>query len=104
MLTRMKHDAPRDDAERGVAMGVVTLRNLSPEAVRLIRRKAAEGKTSINKVVTGLLEDGLGLAGGRRKVVHHDLDHLFGRWSAKEARAFDRELARQRRIDRDLWR
>jgi len=85
-------------------MGVVTLRNLSPEVVKVIRRMAAERKTSLNKVVAGILEDGLGLAGNRRGIVHRDLDHLAGRWSAKEARVFDRELARQRRIDRAMWR
>jgi hypothetical protein len=88
----------------GTPIGAVTLRNLSPNVVKIIRQRAAERKTSINKVVAGVLEEGLGLSGGRREpVVHHDLDHLFGSWSRKEADAFDRELARQRIIEPELW-
>ena len=86
-------------------MGVVTLRNLSPEAIRIIRRRATDRKTSINKVVAGIVEEGLGLAKtGPRRKVYHDLDHLFGVVSKAEGEAFDRALAEQRRIDPELWR
>ena len=86
-------------------MSAVTLRNLSPEVVRIIRKRATERKTSINKVVAGILEEGLGLAGsGDRPAVHHDLDHFAGRWTKKEADAINRDLAGQRHIDPELWR
>ncbi len=55
----------------------------------------------MNKTVIRLLELATGLAGRKRR--HHDLDHLAGRWSAEEARTFERELARHRRIDPELW-
>ena len=84
-------------------MSAVTLRNLSPEVLKIIRRRAMEGKTSINKVVAGVLEEGLGLTGRRRNVVHHDLDHVIGSWTRQQADQFERTLTAQRQIDRDLW-
>jgi hypothetical protein len=45
-------------------MKAVTLRNLPPEIVRIIRRKASENRASINRTVIGLLEEEVGI---RRK-------------------------------------
>lgn len=84
-------------------MSAITLRNLSPEVLKIIRRRAMEGKTSINKVVVGVLEECLGLTGHRRNVVHHDLDHVIGSWTRQQADQFERTLTAQRQIDRDLW-
>ena len=84
-------------------MKLVTLRNLPPELVRVIKRKAEEGKTSVNKTVISLLEEGVGTRIMKRKVIYHDLDSLAGSWTAKEAEAFDKALTRQRAIDPDLW-
>lgn len=85
-------------------MKAVTLRNLPPELARIIRRKASEHGTSLNKTVISLLEDSVGI---RRKKedtpLHDDLDPLAGSWTKEEAAAFERVLARQRAIDSDLW-
>ncbi len=84
-------------------MKPITLRNLPPEIARKIRQTAQEQRTSANKAVIHLLEGTTGSGRSRIKTVHHDLDALAGSWSAGEARAFDRSLARQRAIDEDLW-
>ena len=39
----------------------------------------------------------------QRNVLHNDLDFLAGSWSRAEADGFDEELARQRKIDPELW-
>lgn len=87
-------------------MKAVTLRNLPPELAKVVRKKAEEKGTSINKAVISLLEESTGTR--RRKqakeILHHDLDALAGSWTKGEALEFDRALASQRVIDRDLWR
>ncbi len=85
-------------------MKAVTLRNLPPELARIIHRKATENRTSINRAVIGLLEEGAGIR--KKKGVeapHHDLDALAGSWTKNEAAAFERALKRQGVIDPELW-
>ncbi len=81
----------------------ITVRGVSPDVARLIRRKAAETGVSVNRVVVALLEEGAGAGTRRRRVLHHDLDGLAGVWSRDEARAFEKSLQAQRKIDPDLW-
>lgn len=83
-------------------MKALTLRHLRPELARAIERKAHEAGTSLSGAVIVLLEQATGLT-KMRKAVHHDLDRFFGVWSEEEARAFDKELKRQRKIDPELW-
>ena len=83
-------------------MAAITLRNLPPGVAAAVRRRAAERKTSLNRAVIGLLEESTGVATGEPEE-HHELDELCGAWSPAEARAFDRALEEQRRLDPDLW-
>ena len=83
-------------------MKAVTLRNVPPELADRLEEEAKAAGTSMNRTVIRLLERAMGLADRRRR--HDDLDHLAGKWSAEEARTFERELARQRRVDPELWR
>lgn len=69
------------------------IRNLSPELERIVRKKAEAEGTSLNKAVKQ-----------QKRHLYRDLDHLAGRWNKRQASAFDRGLADQRRVDRDLWR
>ncbi len=71
---------------------------------REIRRRASEKGLSVNKVAVELLERATGFTEGKPKRSHHDLDGLSGRWSAGEARDFERALAGQRAIEEELWR
>lgn len=84
-------------------MKALTLRRLKPELARAIERKAHEIGTSLSGAVLALLEQATGLS-KKGKVLHHDLDRFFGVWSEEEAREFDKELKRQRKIDPELWR
>ena len=84
-------------------MKAVTLRNLPPELVRIIRRKASENRTSVNRAVISLLEQGVGIRKKKAATsLYHDLDALAGSWTKKEGSAFEKALARQRAIDPDL--
>lgn len=85
-------------------MNAITVRNLPPDVAKVIRDKARKEGLSLNRVVVRLLEDATGVKRGRKPVVHHDLDHLFGVWSAEEADEFDRFLEEHRSvIDPEMW-
>lgn len=85
-------------------MKVVTLRKLPPEVVRAVQRRARERGTSISKAVVSLLEEATGVRPRRgAATLHHDLDALAGSWTEEEARAFERTLREQRRVDPELW-
>ena len=83
-------------------MKALTIRNIPQDLAQAVRRRALEQHTSLNKAILGLLGEMMGLS-RKRKVQHHDLDHLFGRWAAARSRSFEKALASQRVIDRDLW-
>lgn len=85
-------------------MKPVTLRNVPPDVERAVRRRARDKGLSLNKAIITLLEERVGIRKRPRKgVMHHDLDHLAGTWSRKEATEFDTALGEQRRIDEELW-
>lgn len=83
----------------------VTLRNLPPDLLRVIRKRANEGKTSLTKAAVGLLGEAAGTAEGRpARHLYHDLDGFAGRWSREEAAAFESALRSSRAVDEELWR
>jgi hypothetical protein len=85
-------------------MKAVTLRNLPPELARIIRQRAGESRSSINRAVIGLLEEGVGIRPKRGiKPLYHDLDALAGAWTKEAGAVFDKALLRQRGIDPELW-
>jgi len=82
---------------------VLTLRNLPEPVSRAVRRRAADRKTSLNKAVIGLLEEATG-GSTQGTLLYHDLDALAGKWTVKEAEAFEADLAEQRSLDDEAWR
>jgi plasmid stability protein len=84
-------------------MKTITIRNIPPRIERAIRQRARAQKTSANKAVIGLLDDHLGSSVSEPAAEYHDLDELAGVWSEREARFFDESLARQRALDKELW-
>jgi len=80
----------------------ITVRNLPPAVARAVKEKARKEKLSLNRAIVRLLEEATG-EGGRQKAVHHDLDHLAGRWSEEEYQQFLAAVAEQRRIDPEMW-
>ncbi len=39
----------------------------------------------------------------RFSVEHHDMDHLFGRWSQEEFEKVQGKIDSERKIDQELW-
>jgi hypothetical protein len=102
MLLLHHIDAKNESSVEG-DVKAITLRNLPPELESKIRERAREKGISINKAVIGLLKEQSGLGQKGKNKRHHDLDHLFGAWTQKQAEEFDRTLAEQREIDPELW-
>ncbi len=84
-------------------MKAITLRNIPPDVVRAVERRASREGQSLNKAVLELVAEGAGLKNRARKVRHTDLDSLFGTWSKKQADAFDRQLRELRTVDPEVW-
>jgi hypothetical protein len=84
----------------------ITVRDLPAPVARAVRRKAQKDRSSVNRAVVRLLEEATGQhrppeppgTGG-----HDDLDDFSGRWSKKEADAFDAYLREQRKVDPEMW-
>jgi hypothetical protein len=82
----------------------VTLRNLPPDLLKVIRRRAKDRKTSLTKAAVGLLGEAAGtLERGAARHLYHDLDGFAGRWTREEAAAFESALRSSRMVDEELW-
>ena len=84
-------------------MTAITLRNIPLKLQEAIRKRAGKEGLSLNRTVLRMLEEAFGERTTSRVELHHDLDHLAGTWSDQEATDFETALAKQRRIDPELW-
>lgn len=73
-----------------------TIRGIPPEVDRLLRRKAANRKQSLNQVVVDELT--AATTGTQKRA---DFLDLAGKWTPDPA--FDEILAAQRQVDPDKW-
>jgi hypothetical protein len=83
----------------------ITLRGIPAEIERMVKREAEREGLSLNKAFISFLERTTGTKKKtqKRSSLHHDLDHLFGIWTKKEAEEFTKHVDFQRTIDEDLW-
>ncbi len=85
-------------------MGKITLRGLEPSLKEKLKRAAKKEGKSINQMVKDALKQHLGMSKEKKfTLVHHDLDHLFGRWSEDEFKRIQRKIDSESKIDEDLW-
>jgi len=78
------------------------LRNITPNVMSSLKRKALKQKISINSLILHIIEEDLDLA-PKAKQIFHDLDHLAGTWSYKEKEAFDDNIKPFETIDKEFW-
>lgn len=76
-----------------------TIRNIPDQVDRTLRQRARVTGKSFNQVVVEALYTGI----GETHVPKRDLSFLIGSIDQEEADRLDAEVARQRRIDPDLW-
>jgi plasmid stability protein len=86
-------------------MGAITLRGLEPSLKEKLKRAAKKEGKSVNQMVKDALKAHLGMSKEKKfTLVHHDLDHLFGRWSEEEFKRIQRKIDSERKVDEELWR
>jgi hypothetical protein len=73
-----------------------TVRGVPPEVDRILRKKAAQRKLSINQVI---LDELTAAAAGQKR--REDFSDLVGQWTPDPS--FDEVLASQRKIDWKKW-
>ena len=86
-------------------MKQITLRGIPTDIERMIKTEAERKGLSLNKAFISLLEKATGAKekAQKKKSLHHDLDHLCGIWTKREAEEFTKNVEFQRTIDEDLW-
>jgi hypothetical protein len=82
-------------------MSQITIRDLDPNLERLIRQTAETEHLSLNEVVQRLLLKAVGLSPNSSK--KRDLRKLAGRWTEREAAAFEASQEGFRAIDDEVW-
>ena len=89
----------------GIHLKQVTVRGVPVEVEKMIKREAESKGLSLNKAFLSLLGKATGAKekSQRKKLMHHDLDHLCGVWTKRQAEEFIKAVAFQRTIDEDLW-
>ena len=82
----------------------MTVRGIDPILAGKLREAAAQQSKSINQLVVETLKERFGVGPHKRfSIVHHDMDHLFGKWTASEFEQIHGEVDAQRLIDPELW-
>jgi len=76
-----------------------TIRNVPNALDAALRRRAQEQRKSLNEVAIDALARGAGFS--RQPDRQRDLGDIAGTW--RSDRAFDRALAAQDTIDKELW-
>ncbi|MBT7912286.1 antitoxin [Candidatus Bathyarchaeota archaeon] len=83
----------------------MTLRGLDHQLADKLRQVAKQEGKSVNQFVLETLKKRLGFEKEKRfTAVHHDMDHLFGQWSAQEFEGIQGKIDTERQIDEELWR
>jgi hypothetical protein len=86
-------------------MKQLSLRGFDPELEKEIREIARKQGISLNRATICLLRKGAGLEEKSKSadVVGNSLDHLIGKWSDEEAKAFLKSIAPLEQVDRSFW-
>jgi hypothetical protein len=85
-------------------MKTMTLRGIDPLLSEHLAKTAKQQGKSINQFILDTIKEHLGLSKGKRRSgEHHDLDHLFGRWTDEEWQQVQGKIDHERRIDPELW-
>lgn len=85
-------------------MKTLSIRGVDEDLGKLIKIAAKKEEKSVNNFVLDVLRKQIG--GGKEKRFSrewHDLDALFGTWSAEEHAAIQGRIDAQRQIDAELW-
>ncbi|MDA2923084.1 antitoxin [Acidobacteria bacterium AH-259-L09] len=86
-------------------MSAISVRGIDEETRKRLKTAAERLGVSVNALILQYIRQVLGLGEtnlGRPR--YHDLDHLAGTWSAREAESFLKNIEQFEQVDQDLWR
>ncbi len=85
-------------------MKSITIRGIDEPLDQALKAVAEKEARSVNQLVLDVLRERFGLAkAARHSARHHDLDPLFGRWTAEEYLEIQDAAEEQRKVDPELW-
>ncbi len=84
-------------------MKSITIHNLDDPLDTLIREKAKTEGLSLNSTIKKLLAEALGLSLKKGEGRGKDFLDLFGVWSNKEVKEFNKQVGDLEKIDREDW-
>jgi hypothetical protein len=87
-----------------LGMKTMTVRGIETSLADKLKDVARREGKSVNQVVIDSLKKYHGLEKERKFTkIHHDMDHLFGRWSPGEFETIQAKIDAERKIDSELW-
>ncbi|MDO9263317.1 MAG: antitoxin [Desulfosalsimonadaceae bacterium] len=85
-------------------MKSILIRGLEPSLADQIKTQARSLGKSVNQYIKDIIKEKIEGEGGKKYTeIHHDLDHLFGRWSEEEFQQIQGKIDSERTIDPELW-
>jgi hypothetical protein len=82
-------------------MHQITIRGVSPEIEKEIRRISKKKNISINQVIKEIIHKEFGM--GKEKPLASSLKKLAGGWSREDADAFESAIRSCEQIDAEMW-
>jgi hypothetical protein len=85
-------------------MKTITVRGLDPSLAEKLKQTAKKEGKSVNQLVIDTIKQHLGMKKEKRfTFVHHDMDHIFGRWSQQEFDRIQGKIDSEQMVDKELW-
>ncbi|MFH2129949.1 MAG: toxin-antitoxin system HicB family antitoxin [bacterium] len=85
-------------------MKAITIRNVEPSVSEKLKCEAKNQGKSVNQFIIDMIEQNLGFKKKKKfSNIHHDLDHLFGKWTDEEYNQIQGRIDKERKIDKELW-
>jgi len=85
-------------------MKTITVRGLESFLAEKLKQTARKEGKSVNQLVIDTIKLYLGMKKEKQfTAIHHDMDHIFGRWSEQEFKRIQEKIDSERKIDKELW-
>ncbi len=85
-------------------MKSMTIRGLNDSLAEKLKQTAKQEGKSVNQLVIETLRKKFNMEKEKKFTkIHHDLDHLFGKWSQEEFEFIQDKIDSIRQIDEELW-
>lgn len=85
-------------------MKTITVRGLDSLLSEKLKQFAKQEGKSVNQFIIDIIKQRIGIKKEKRFTVeHHDMDHLFGKWSEREYQQIQGKIDSERKIEKELW-